>query len=114
MGVKNWYIPFLLTKLFLFLIVMEIGIFNSLSLAVFPMVIIEIISFGVVIFCRPFSSVLHTIGSLTCSFTILFALSLAMVQQFMTFSEEYQILLIFILEALIIFSILMTIIRLLL
>ena len=86
MGVKNWYIPFLLTKLFLFLTVMEIGIFNSLSLAVFPMVIVEAISFGVVIFCRPFSSILHTIGSLTCSFTVLYAFSLAMVQQFMAFN----------------------------
>ena len=49
-----------------------------------------------------------------CSMVTIYAFSLAMLHQFMEFTEDYQILLIFGLEAFIVLAILMSIVRLLL
>lgn len=54
---------------------------------------------------------LHIIGVLICSFTVIYSLLLALVRRFITPSEAIEVFLIIILEGLLIISIIFTLVR---
>ena len=94
-GVKSWYIPVVLAYVSFLSVLLQLSV-SSFDV-VYPIAVIMVLYLFFLVFGRPYSSVIHTLGSIACHLVSMFAIALIVVYRAFSVSEEYEVLLLFVL-----------------
>jgi hypothetical protein len=81
-SVGRKYIPFFLIRSALFAILIEIGFTLSMSTILYPILTLEAFYLILLIVLRPYQQFFDNIGIILLEFTVLYALTLALILQF--------------------------------
>ena len=100
-SMRSWYIPFFLLKLSLFSFFFSVGITQCFNLIVFVIAILFILSFIFLIFKPPYLGSFSNIAVIFNQGISIYAISLAIVNKYLTMDKNTEIFMLFILEGLI-------------
>jgi hypothetical protein len=109
----RWYVPLFLAKLFLFSTLFVLGVSSVLpfDISVYSLMAAEILFLLYLILRRPYSSALMNVGAILCELCTAYAFGLPILHRFYTPSEEYDVLLLFVFEGLLLLAEALTLVR---